>query len=615
MISPTHEHAIIILTAVGLAYAREAKLLCRKVISFFQLLSTSQDNGIKRLGVTQELLSLVTGLAHYLKLLIRICLQGALKYEREVGSAEGLNQFLGDIGKLDSRLEAEVDNEALTDRDIPFGPAADLCAVCRVACEDRSFKRRDVLIHSQCFKCNECKQDMTESPADAVWNQGSRTLFCGVHAGFVGGVAAEGRFVDVSRLRQYIYLLRVAHARLLSDLQSSGVLSHVYDDPQRPYRLQENGQQTPPLLRTDIKSRAGQASNGNQGTDRTSTYEQTVNDIQRLRSTRVGRQLSNTTRKPRQSTIIDAPNPIRPGSPDANDSSRIGPFQIIEDRDTNTGPMSQLNFGNNDAMTLDDIPRLVQAQQTREQRPNAAKYARSAIVPQEPKAKLVNGTRRESAGGPNANFGSSTTANDKYTPNADTARGAKRYFSELSALEYFVVRTVAVLYLEPLLDGHFTQEELLDLIETKRPTFWGKFGKAFKADANKANKGKKKGVFGVPLEQLVERDYYESTDGVGPIPLRIPNVVQDAIAAMRLMDMSVEGVFRKNGNINRLNNVRKEIDDNVEVDLQKENPVQVAALLKRFFRDMPEPLMTTKLHKLWVTTQSMYTYRRTIDGR
>lgn len=37
---------------------------------------------MRKLGVTQELLSLVTGLAHYLKLLIRISLQGALKLVR-----------------------------------------------------------------------------------------------------------------------------------------------------------------------------------------------------------------------------------------------------------------------------------------------------------------------------------------------------------------------------------------------------------------------------------------------------------------------------------------------------------------------------------------------------
>src|SRR5690606_916249 len=68
---------------VGLSYSREAKLLCKKIVSFFSLLSKTQETGVRKLGVTQELLSLVTGLAHYLKLLIRISLQGALKLERE----------------------------------------------------------------------------------------------------------------------------------------------------------------------------------------------------------------------------------------------------------------------------------------------------------------------------------------------------------------------------------------------------------------------------------------------------------------------------------------------------------------------------------------------------
>ena len=135
---------------------------------------------------------------------------------------------------------------------------------------------------------------------------------------------------------------------------------------------------------------------------------------------------------------------------------------------------------------------------------------------------------------------------------------------------------------------------MLDLIETKRPTFWGKFGKAFKPEATKKHKGNKRGIFGVSLEQLVEKDYAESTDGIGPGALRIPVLIQDAISAMRTMDMSVEGVFRKNGNIKRLNDVKEEIDSRemVDVDLTKENPVQVAALLKKFLRELPDPLMT-----------------------
>lgn len=61
-----------------LAYGRDAKLICQKVVTFFTLLSRSQETGVRKLGVTQELLSLVTGLAHYLKLLIHISLESAL---------------------------------------------------------------------------------------------------------------------------------------------------------------------------------------------------------------------------------------------------------------------------------------------------------------------------------------------------------------------------------------------------------------------------------------------------------------------------------------------------------------------------------------------------------
>lgn len=57
-------------------------MLCKKIVNFFSLLSHTQESGVRRLGMTQELLSLVTGLAHYLKILIRIALTCALKLVR-----------------------------------------------------------------------------------------------------------------------------------------------------------------------------------------------------------------------------------------------------------------------------------------------------------------------------------------------------------------------------------------------------------------------------------------------------------------------------------------------------------------------------------------------------
>lgn len=64
--------------------------------------------------------------------------------------------------------------------------------------------------------------------------------------------------------------------------------------------------------------------------------------------------------------------------------------------------------------------------------------------------------------------------------------------------------------------------------------------------------------------------------------------------------MSIEGIFRKNGNIRRLKELTDALDrDATSVDLTQENPVQLAALMKKFFRDLPDPLMTFKLHRLW----------------
>lgn len=582
----------------GLSYSREAKLLCKKVVAFFQLLAENQDNGVRRLGVTQELLSLVTGLAHYLKLMIRICLSGALKLERETSSAEGLESFLEDISKLDDRLDADSQRDPRAEADMYVDKSADTCVICNKAVEDKCYRRENRVLHAQCMSCAKCGRDFSDDPGDARWSEQTQRVWCSAHA---PSDARAGGFLPVTRLQQYVHLLRVAHARLLATLRTSGALPHTSDDPNLTgYNSREGhtsgSEDQPPLLRSNTRSRSYAGRSGAQRAHGDTSYEDTMGDIRRLRSTRMDKHLSNATRKARTSRIIDGPEGMRPGSADGKDHARrrTSTFQIVEDRDGNGEAVTHLAFGKNDAMTLDDIPRIVQAQQTREQRPNASRFARKGMLPQEPVPRLVNGHMRDG----------STDGQEKMESRPP---GTKKYFSELTALEYFIVRHVAVLSMEPLLEGHFNQEELLDLIETKRPTFWSKFGKAFQGNKDKKDKRPKNAIFGIPLDQLIERDYEESTDGVGPGSLKIPSLVQECITAMRTMDMSVEGVFRKNGNIKRLNDVKEEIDNKgvVDVDLSKENPVQVAALLKKFLRELPDPLLTHKLHNLWVASQKI----------
>ncbi|KAE8144892.1 hypothetical protein BDV25DRAFT_145179, partial [Aspergillus avenaceus] len=585
-----------------LAYGREAKLLCKKIVAFFALLSKTQETGVRKLGVTQELLSLVTGLAHYLKLLIRIGLQGALKLERETETAEGLHQFLDHLGDLEALrpLEEEATTaDLMTGVDILADQLSDCCAACKEPIDDECIKLGDSRWHVKPphLTCTICQADLTVAPQDALWSPKDKRSYCNDCASEKGLTReTQSGFSRVSKLQQFVFLLQVALARLLTVLRAGGTIPASDDANLRSLDGSDSHQATASgeLRRSATRSKSYSHA-GKDGAEE-SSLEQTVGEMRRLRSIRNERTLSTTYKKARASRIIDGPEgrSVRPGSSGGEGTDPRGHgFQIVEEKDANGETVTELTFGNQDALTLDDIPRIVAAEQAKEQRPNAYKHAGTKLVgTTEPLPKYNYGHQR----------GVSDAGLERHL--IEQSGRAKRYFSELSALEYFIVRHVAVLSMEPLLDGHFTLEELLSLIESRKPTIWNIFGRAFNKEGKKV--GKKKGVFGVSLDFLVEKEGTESSHGVGPGALRVPALVDDSVSAMRQMDMSVEGVFRKNGNIRRLKEVSDLIDNKYEsVDLTKESPVQIAALLKKFLREMPDPLLTFKLHRLFVVSQKL----------
>lgn len=605
---------MLILVLSGLSCAREAKLLCKKIVSFFTLLAKSQDTGVRRLGVTQDLLALVTALAHYLKLLIRICLQGALKYERDRGTELGLQQFLETINQLDTKLESEEQAD-LRDATDYIGNSADLCFVCKSAIDEKCYRLDDYRFHYQCMRCFRCKRDLDQSPAQANLDKQEARIYCNDCAS--SAMSLVQGFVPVTKLQLYVHLLKVAHARLLANLRTSGALPHTSgtnhpssmtissltrilpDDPNLE-KYDSSGGLRPrqdlsaPILRSDSRSKS--YSGTSSLVEEPTSYEQTLGDIKRLRSTRMDRQISSANKQGRTSRVIDGPNGVRPASAGNDDTDRPkAGFKVMQNPSGLEGAVSKMtNTTEGGGLRLDDISRLVHVERAKEERPNASKYARESLGQSEPTPKLLSAHRRNTSG---------TQELDKLGPEG---LRPKKYFSELTPLEYFVVRHIAVLSMEPLLEGQFNQEELLDLIESRKManTFWGKFGKAFQKN-EKPKAGRKKGIFGVPLETLVDRDGEECSEGVGPGALKVPAIVQDAVAAMKSMDMSVEGVFRKNGNIRRLKEMAESMDargGSDGCDLNQENPVQVAALLKKWLRELPDPVLTFKLHKLFVTS-------------
>ncbi|KAK7409187.1 Rho-type GTPase activating protein Rga1 [Neonectria punicea] len=561
----------------AMSYGREAKLLCKKIVSFFSLLSKTQDNGARKLGVTQELLSLVTGLAHYLKLLIRICLQGALRLEREASASEGLYQFLDDLSDLDvlknddGQLQVTAGGARLSAND------SDHCALCNRSVEDECAKNGDLRWHLTCVKCSRCARELGRSLDEARYNAFDRKIYCANCIGI--NTEPSMIFEHVSKLQQYVFLLRVALARLLDILRNNGALPPSEDPNQNGFNPSDGpGAPSDPSPRTDAYSRQ-LGSGGDKENHRESSYENTLNDVRRLRSTRLDRHLSSSVRQARTSRVMDADGRgPRPGS--AGDSGQGHGQQGSTD----------LMFGQNDAITLDDIPRIVAVEQSRELQSRAPPH---------------DATRGGNAVGPGhlAHQRTQSSDRDQDYRNADgmPTRIGRKFFSELSGLEYFNVRHLAVLTMQPMIEQEFSLDELLGFIESrKQATFWKNLGKAFKND--KSKNVKKKGVFGVPLEMIIERDGADSTDGVGPGTLRIPAVVDDIVSSMRKMDLSVEGVFRKNGNIKKMQGMVEKI--NAEgcdvVNFMEQPVVQLAALLKRYLRDLPDPLMTHKLYGLWV---------------
>lgn len=96
-------------------------------------------------------------------------------------------------------------------------------------------------------------------------------------------------------------------------------------------------------------------------------------------------------------------------------------------------------------------------------------------------------------------------------------------------------------------------------------------------------------VFGVPLARLYERD-----------GLAVPMVVYQCIQAVDLYGLGVEGIYRLSGSLPHVNRLKNMFDtDSSSTNLDFRNPENffhdvnsVAGLLKQFFRDLPDPLLT-----------------------
>ncbi|XP_055360428.1 rho GTPase-activating protein 6-like isoform X2 [Betta splendens] len=90
---------------------------------------------------------------------------------------------------------------------------------------------------------------------------------------------------------------------------------------------------------------------------------------------------------------------------------------------------------------------------------------------------------------------------------------------------------------------------------------------------------------------------------LNPIYRQVPRVVDSCCQHIEKYGLQTVGIFRVGSSKKRVRQLREEFDRGVDVQLDEEHSVHdVAALLKEFLRDMPDPLLTKELYTGFINT-------------
>ncbi|KAM6893743.1 rho GTPase-activating protein 6-like [Xenentodon cancila] len=93
---------------------------------------------------------------------------------------------------------------------------------------------------------------------------------------------------------------------------------------------------------------------------------------------------------------------------------------------------------------------------------------------------------------------------------------------------------------------------------------------------------------------------------LNPIYRQVPRVVDSCCQHIEKYGLQTVGIFRVGSSKKRVRQLREEFDRGVDVQLDEEFSVHdVAALLKEFLRDMPDPLLTKELYTAFINTTSL----------
>eukprot|EP00834_Sanchytrium_tribonematis_P005472 NODE_333_length_9325_cov_0.557230.p1 type:complete len:771 gc:universal NODE_333_length_9325_cov_0.557230:7329-5017(-) len=470
---------------------KECKFLAKKMIHFFTLLSHTQQDMIKKIGATQELLSLVTSMAQYLKVLIRTCVVMTLMLEHKgtaavMELADIWNSLVTEI-PLQSNLPSYVaplpqtTMSLLKKEPLPMDRLhndlhADLCTLCRQTIDDDSIV--DNLIgfrwHSKCFPLDKKSREIIES----TWKGQNR------NSNF-DDVKSFG-YTKITKLGQYVFLLRVALRRLHQLLQGKEQQAAEKEGEVEDEQKAEKG------LARRVSQKMFKRSKTQ---DELAAEEDNPDLANRPRSPSISNNLSGILKKSPSKKKLS----ISPSKDKISD---------MASRDKLNDPAAQIAPVNNPTgVEEDDEPVLL---------------VRKGSIGNGSKAK--DDTKNRGLGLSKAPQRVSVTDN---TLAFQYENVPQRYMSELSSLEHIIIQHFAVLIISPYVEEHVSRQELLEAIGSRKEALLVKLVKTVKKP-----KGRDQ-LFGSSLELLTQRYGIDSNLGAGPGRLRVPCFVDKSIRAIK----------------------------------------------------------------------------------
>ncbi|KAI8079798.1 uncharacterized protein BX664DRAFT_341477 [Halteromyces radiatus] len=547
---------------------KECKIVSNQVIRFFHLLA-HPDGSLKdnKLGVTQELLCLVTSLAQNLKTLIRIGLTEALSLERDCHVADAIPRFLNNLLELE-RKRVWIGGRYWFKED-PFpldrfklDHPQEQCYSCKQPIDNDCYQHENhqEQWHPSCFICSKCQHPLTNDLliARCINESGTRVLVCDpciTH----NDDNDNNTFIHLTQLQYYIYLLKLALSRLYFVMHSSSGLDKQSNE-QNHAKINTNKDDSSPFLSTNFLRLTKDM---NPSTGRRPSLFGSVHfgNIRRAKSNRLDQisehpqdQLSNHSSHLTKRSFTIHSHTLEEDNIKAS-SSTIGRV-----------------FSTSRSARMGSIRKVLSRHGER--------------------ASIYNLFDRR----PSKQQSTLDTQNDK----PFMASSVSPSLFALTPKHYLMIRQLAAKTIGAYLPHLYSMEQWMMLVECKKPSLWDKFKTRIKSEEEEN--------FSMDRHLL---HHYNKTGNLDHMiclfssqHCKVPPFMQHCILTLLQRDMSVEGIFRKNGNIRELKQLEDTLAKKNTISmmelLDQQSSIQLAALLKRYLRALPEPLLTFRLYPVFM---------------